>query len=62
MNNSQENRLRGKIAEDSAQSKTRNPDSELHLDGEEDSLYTDGLEIEDDSETLADTHRERNTG
>ncbi len=29
--------------------KTRNPDATLHLDGEEDTLYDDGLELEDDS-------------
>jgi hypothetical protein len=29
--------------------KTRNPDATLRLDGEEDTLYDDGLEIEDDS-------------
>jgi hypothetical protein len=34
----------------------RNPDTELHLDGETDSLYHDGLDLEDDSgETLAGT-------
>ncbi len=26
-----------------------NPDATLHLDGEEDTLYDDGLEIDDDS-------------
>jgi hypothetical protein len=35
--------------------KARNPDTELHLDGEEDSLYNDGLEIGDDADTLAGT-------
>lgn len=29
--------------------KTQNPDTTLHLDGEEDTLYDDGLEIDDDS-------------
>jgi hypothetical protein len=34
----------------------RNPDTELHLDGETDSLYSDGLDVEDDSgDTLAGT-------
>jgi hypothetical protein len=32
--------------------KTRNPDATLHLDGEEDTLYDDGLELEDDSAPL----------
>ena len=35
--------------------KARNPDTELHLDGEEDSLYNDGLEIGEDDDTLAGT-------
>jgi hypothetical protein len=35
--------------------KSRNPDSELHLDDEDDSLYADGLDIGDDSEPLAGT-------
>ena len=34
----------------------RDPDAVLHVDGEEDTLYSDGLEVEDDSLTLADTH------
>ncbi len=29
--------------------KNLNPDATLHLDGEEDTLYDDGLEVEDDS-------------
>jgi hypothetical protein len=32
--------------------KTRNPDATLRLDGEEDTLYDDGLELEDDSPPL----------
>ena len=32
--------------------KTRNPDATLRLDGEEDTLYDDGLELEDDSGPL----------
>jgi hypothetical protein len=31
----------------------RNPDTELHLDGETDSLYSDGLDLEGDFDTLA---------
>ncbi len=42
--------------------KKRKPDGELRLDGETDTLYDDGLDVEDDSETLADTHGERHTG
>ncbi len=34
----------------------RNPDTELHLDEEKDTLYNDGLDLEDDSgDTLAGT-------
>ena len=32
--------------------KTRNTDATLRLDGEEDTLYEDGLELEDDSPPL----------
>ena len=32
--------------------KTRNTDATLRLDGEEDTLYEDGLELEDDSSPL----------
>jgi hypothetical protein len=35
--------------------KSRDPDGELHLDDEDDSLYADGLEVGDDSEPLAGT-------
>ena len=35
--------------------KSRNPDAELHLDGEDDSLYNDGLDIGEDTDTLAGT-------
>lgn len=42
-------------ADHSAYEKTRNPDTELRVDGEKDTLYSDGLDIEDDSETLAGT-------
>jgi hypothetical protein len=35
--------------------RARNPNTELHLDGEKDTLYNDGLDIEDDSDTLAGT-------
>jgi len=66
-----ETRLRGKDLKGAEQPdaadheeylKKRNPDAELRLDGESDALYDDGIEVEDDSETLADTHGQRHTG
>jgi Protein of unknown function (DUF2934) len=59
----EETRLRGDTlgANDSsavdqlAQALKRNPDRELRLDGERDTLYNDGLDIDDDGETLAGT-------
>jgi hypothetical protein len=60
-----ERRLRGKgltgseqksAPDHAAYEKDRNPDTELRLDGEDDSLYNDGLDVEDDDdETLAGT-------
>jgi hypothetical protein len=38
------------------QQKKRDPDAVLHLDDEDDTLYTDGLETEGENQTLADTH------
>jgi hypothetical protein len=35
-----------------AYEKTRNPDTELRTDNEEDTLYSDGLEVEDDTPPL----------
>jgi hypothetical protein len=40
----------------------RNPDTVLRVDDEDDSLYTDGLEVDDDSETLADTRGANHKG
>jgi hypothetical protein len=57
-------RLRGKDLDGADQkdavdhvefAKKRNPDAELHIDDEKDTLYNDGLDVEDDSETLAGT-------
>ena len=71
MSNSNKTRLRGealdgseqeKAADHVAYEKARNPDTELHLDNEKDTLYDDGLDIEDDSETLADTHGNKRPG
>jgi hypothetical protein len=35
--------------------KGRNPDAELRLDGEDESLYSDGLDVGDDTESWAGT-------
>jgi hypothetical protein len=60
-----ERRIRGKTLDGSdtkqavdhdSYEEGRNPDTELHLDGEDDSLYDDGLDLEDDDpQTLAGT-------
>ena len=34
----------------------RNPDTELRLDGEADTLYSDGIDVEEDLDTPAGTH------
>ena len=56
-----ESTLRGRALDGSEQKKavdhtafgiTRNTDSTLRLDGEEDTLYEDGLDLEDDSGVL----------
>jgi hypothetical protein len=56
-----ESTLRGRALEGAEQKKAvdhtafekkRNTDSTLRLDGEEDTLYEDGLELEDDSAPL----------
>jgi hypothetical protein len=71
MGNVNERQLRGKNLDGSDQKdavdhteyeEKRAPDSELHLDDEKDTLYNDGLDVEDDSSTLADTHGMRNKG
>ena len=60
----EERRLRGRALEGAEQKdavnhtafeKRRNPDTELHVDGEKDSLYSDGLDIEPEDEPLAGT-------
>jgi hypothetical protein len=65
MGNKNDSRLRGN-ALDGAENKNsvehaayevaRDPDTEIRTDDEKDTLYNDGLDIEDDSETYADTH------
>jgi hypothetical protein len=57
-------RLRGDALDDAAQKSTvdharyreaRNPDAELRLDGEDDSLYNDGLDVRDLTDSYAGT-------
>ncbi len=64
MTQNDEERLRGTKLDGSEQPSAvdhathaakRKPDADVHVDGEDDSLYSDGLDIGDDSETLADT-------
>ena len=53
---------RSNAVDHTAYKKNSNPDTILRLDGEEDTLYDDGLELEDDSAPLTgkdgrdDTH------
>ncbi|HEY4446830.1 MAG TPA: hypothetical protein VGN30_21295 [Steroidobacteraceae bacterium] len=37
--------------------KRRNPDTDLHIDNEEDTLYNDGLELEDDTPPMGTAGR-----
>ena len=66
-----ETRLRGEALEGPEQrgsiehakyEKSRDPRVELRLDGEDDTLYADGLDIGDDSLTLAGTDGYRPKG
>jgi len=63
-NESTEPRLRGPALDAADQKaaiahvvyeRSRNPDGGLHLDGEDDTLYSDGLDVGDDSESLSGT-------
>ena len=67
----EESRLRGEALEGAEQKmavahadyeKSRKPDSELHLDEEDDTLYNDGLDIGDGSLPLAGTDGNRPKG
>lgn len=71
MGNTNEPRIRGtdlggaeqKDAVDHADyAKNRNPDAELHLDDEKDTLFDDGLDIEDDTATLSGTRGDTHHG
>jgi hypothetical protein len=44
-------------AEPSKLKRKRNPDTELHLDNEEDTLYNDRLELEDDTPPMGTAGR-----
>lgn len=61
---SSESHLRGDVLSSSEEAtaadhvtykQSRNPDTELHLNGEDDSLYNDGLDLDDDIDSLAGT-------
>jgi hypothetical protein len=43
---------RDRAADHTAYKKTRNPDTVVRVDSEKDDLYSDGLEIDDDTPTL----------
>ena len=69
--NSAESRLRGEALEGAEQKaavahaeyeKSRKPNGELRLDGEEDTLYKDGLDIGDNSLPLPGTDGNRPKG
>ncbi len=71
MTNSNDTELHGANLEGSDQKdsvdhadfkKARKPDAELHLDDEKDTLYSDGLDVEEDSETLSGTRGAANRG
>jgi hypothetical protein len=68
---SSESRLRGELLDGAEQKtsvehiayeKSRKPDAELSLDGEDATLYKDGLDIGDDSLPLAGTDGNRPKG
>jgi len=48
-------RLKGSDQKDAVDHARTDPDAAVHLDGEEDTLYDDNLEIGDDSDTLMGT-------
>ncbi len=48
--------LKGQDQKNAVDHARTDPDAAVHLDGEEDTLYDDGLEIGDDSDTLLGTH------
>ena len=71
MSNSDEDELRGAevggslvpdAVDDLAQANQRKRDGKLHLDDEKDALYEDGLDVDDESLTLAGTQGNPNKG
>jgi hypothetical protein len=48
-------KLKGSDQKDAVDHVRTDPDAAVHLDGEEDTLYDDGLEVGDDSDTLMGT-------
>jgi len=65
-----ENKLRGnaldgseqkRAADHTAYEKKRNPDGVLRLDGEEDTLYDDGLDVDESAPALVTTPGEDST-
>jgi hypothetical protein len=46
---------RKRSADHSAYEQKRNPDKVVRVDGEEDTLYSDGLEVEDDTPPMGTT-------
>ena len=66
-----EDKLRGEALDGSerkgsadhiAYDKARDTDKVVRVDDEEDTLYSDGLELEDDSPVLANTRKNNNMG
>ncbi len=66
-----EDRLRGKglggsdqkrAVDHTQREKTRDPDAVLHLDDEKDTLYEDGLDVDEDPGLLAGTDGNPNKG
>ena len=47
--------MKGSDQKDAVDHARTDPDAAVHLDGEEDTLYDDNLEIGDDSDTLMGT-------
>ncbi len=55
-----EDKLRGVALDGSKPKQPRNPDDVVRVDNEEDSLYNDGLELEDELPVLGNTRNNDN--